>query len=73
MNWFEREVEQGRRDGERRGRRVQLLKLLRLRFGDLPAGVVARIEAAEIPELDTWTERFVSAAKIEDILGSTSS
>ena len=73
MNWFEREMDrgrkEGRREGERRGRRAQLLKLLRLRFGELPPAVVARIDAAEVPELDAWTERFVSASRLEDVLG----
>jgi hypothetical protein len=75
MNWFESEVDQGRRDGRREGernaeRRV-LLKQLRLRFGELPAAVVARIEAAEVSELDVWTERFVTASRLEDVLGPT--
>ncbi len=75
MNWFETEVYLGERRGERRGernaeRRV-LLKLLRLRFGELPAAVVARIEAAEVPELDVWTERVITASRLEDVLGPT--
>jgi Putative transposase, YhgA-like len=76
MNWHEREVDQGRRDGERNGernagRRV-LLKMLRLRFGELPSPVVARIEAAEVAELDAWAERFVTATRLEDVLGPVS-
>ena len=71
MNWFEQEVDQGERRGERRGerkgRRAQLLKLLRLRFGELPAAVVARVEAAEVQELDACAERFVTASRIEDV------
>jgi len=74
MNWFEREVDQGRkegrREGERRAERRVLLKQLRLRFGELPAAVVARIEAAEVPELDAWAERFVTASRLEEVLGS---
>ena len=72
MNWFERELDQGRRDGEqrgeRKGRRAQLLKQLRLRFGELPAAVVARVEAAEVSDLDAWAERFVTASRLEDVL-----
>jgi hypothetical protein len=48
-----------------------LLKQLRLRFGELPAPVVARIEAAEVPELDAWIERIVTASQLEDVLGPT--
>ncbi len=46
--------------------------MLRLRFGELPAPVVARIEAAEVPELDAWAERFVLASRLEDVIGPTS-
>jgi putative YhgA-like transposase len=72
MNWFESEMDLRERRGERKGRRAQLLKQFRLRFGELPAAVVARIEAAEVPELDAWAERFVTASRLEDVLGPTS-
>lgn len=77
MNWFETELDQGRKDGERKGernaeRRV-LLKLLRQRFGELPAAVVARVEAADVPELEAWTERILTASRLEDVLGVTPS
>jgi hypothetical protein len=38
---------------------------------DLARTRVARIEAAEVPELDVWTERFVTASRLEDVLGPT--
>ncbi len=64
MNWFQQEVEQGRRDT---GRHI-LLKQLRLRFGELPSAVVARIEAADLTELDALAERVVTASRLEDVL-----
>jgi hypothetical protein len=73
MNWFEQQMDQRERRGERQGRRTTLAKQLRLRFGDLPAAVLARIEAADVPELDTWAERFVTASRLEDVLGPTPS
>jgi hypothetical protein len=73
MNWFETEVAQGRREGERNAERRVLLKQLRLRFGELPAAVVARVEAADMPELEAWTERFVAASRLEDVLAATPS
>lgn len=75
MNWFETEVyleeRRGEHRGERNAERRVLLKQLRLRFGELPAAVVARIEAAEVPELDVWTERVLTASRLEDVLGPT--
>lgn len=65
MNWFEREVNLGERRGECR----VLLKLLRLRFGELPSAIVARIEAADVPELDAWAERIMTASRLEDVFG----
>ena len=81
MNWYQQQVAdgerrgesrgetQGRREGERAGQQRMLLKLLRLRFGELPASVVVRIEAAEVPELELWADRVVTAAQLEDVLG----
>ena len=75
MNWFEREMDRGRREGERAGERKgernaecrMLLKQLRLRFGELPAAVVALVEAADVPELDVWIERIVTASQLEHV------
>jgi predicted transposase YdaD len=79
MNGFQQEIERGRQDGELEGQREGelraerrvLLEQLRLRFGELPAAVVARIEAAEVPELDLWTERVVTASHLDEVLGPT--
>ena len=83
MNWYHQEVERGRKEGRREGRREGerdgelkaarrvLLKQLRLRFGELPAAILARIEAAELSELDPWTERVITASSLEDVLGPT--
>jgi hypothetical protein len=67
MNWFQQEVDRGRKQGEQH----VLLKQLRLRFGDLPAAVVARVEAAETSELEAWIERVLTASRLEDVLGPT--
>ena len=77
MNWFEREMDlrerrgesRGESTGERKAERRLLLKLLRQRFGELPFAVVARIEAAEVPELEAWVDRVITASRLEDVLG----
>lgn len=73
MNWFEREMDLRERRGESKGEskaeRRLLLKLLRQRFGELPAAVVARIEAAEVPELEAWVDRVITASRLEDVVG----
>jgi hypothetical protein len=45
-----------------------LLKLLRLRFGELPAQVVARVRAADATRLERWTERVLSSPTLDDVL-----
>jgi hypothetical protein len=74
--------EEGRREGRReghldgvtegllRGRREILLKQLRARFGELPEAAVARVNAAELGQLDTWAERVLSAQTLADVIGS---
>jgi hypothetical protein len=46
-----------------------LLKQLRQRFGDLPAAVVHRIEAADSTQLDGWFDRIIPASTLDDVLG----
>jgi hypothetical protein len=66
MSWFDQEMDRTRREGEGH----LLLKQLRLRFGELPATVVARVETAEVAEIEVWAERFVTATRLEDVLDS---
>ncbi|MBL0194242.1 MAG: Rpn family recombination-promoting nuclease/putative transposase [Myxococcales bacterium] len=54
--------------GEVQGRRVMLRKQLALRFGALPEGANARLDAADAATLDTWAERVLTAATLEDVL-----
>jgi hypothetical protein len=64
-------ADQLRAEGERRGllegeRRI-LLRLLRKAFGTIPAEVEQRIASASEAELETWSERVLSAQKLEDV------
>ena len=45
-----------------------LLRLLHSRFGELPAAAVARIEAADIADLERWGERILGARTLADVL-----
>ncbi|WP_437506143.1 DUF4351 domain-containing protein [Sorangium sp. So ce1099] len=64
--------EQGRQAGEREGRlegqRSTLLKQLRLRFGELPEQVVARVRAADAAQVEGWTERVITSPTLDDVL-----
>jgi hypothetical protein len=69
MNWYQQQVHDGESRGRRQGAQRLVLKQLGLRFGELPAAVVAQVEAAEVSELETWAERVLTASRLEDVLG----
>ncbi len=57
-----------RREGRVEGRAEMLMKLLRLRFGAVPAAAAARIARADIGTLDRWAERVLTANALDDVL-----
>jgi hypothetical protein len=62
----------GRDEGRKEGERALLLRLLRARFGELPATAVARVEAAEVAALERWGERVLSAQTLAEALDEPS-
>lgn len=61
-------VAQGRQEGER----ALLLRLLRARFGELPANAMARIESADTTALERWGERVLTAKTLAEVLDEPS-
>lgn len=59
--------EQGLAQGRETGRRELLRKLLALKFGPLPAAAEARIDGADIPELDRFSERVLTASSLDGV------
>ncbi len=68
---FARGIEQGLEKGIERGidkgRAATLHKLLQLKFRDLDADVLARLDNASETELELWTERILFADSIEAV------
>jgi len=58
----------GEAKGRAKGKADVLLKLLGLRFGDVPETSRARIEAAKPEQLDVWIERVLTAETLEQVL-----
>ena len=58
--------------GQMEGERAFLLRLLRTRFGELPATTVARVESAEIAVFEMWGERVLSAKTLAEVLDEPS-
>jgi hypothetical protein len=62
-------AEQGRQEGRQEGQAHSLVKLLTLRFKEpVAAPVLARIHAASVAELESWTERVLEAETLDDVL-----
>lgn len=64
--------ERARELGLKEGERNMLLRLLRARFGELPAVAVARIEAGDTAAIERWVERLHSAETLAEVLSEPS-
>jgi hypothetical protein len=66
--FFQRVREESAREGEQRGEVRVLLRQMRLKFGEIPEDVRRRVEQADADTLLTWSERILTAERIEDVL-----
>ena len=57
--------------GVARRRLAMVLNQLRGRFGALPDAVVARVAAAGMAELNTWSMRLLTAAGLADVFAAS--
>jgi hypothetical protein len=64
---------EGLREGSQKGRCEILLRLLRLRFGELPEPIVVRVKAAKTSQLDLWAERVLSAPTLDAVFDPANS
>jgi hypothetical protein len=58
-----------RAEGELKGERKILVRLLQLRFGDLSEGIVERVRAAGSEQLESWADRVLTARTLDEVLG----
>jgi flagellar biosynthesis/type III secretory pathway protein FliH len=59
--------QEGEQRGVQKGETRVLLRLLRLKFGEIPDDTRSRIEQADADTLLTWSERILNAERIDDI------
>jgi hypothetical protein len=64
----ERFIEQGLQQGLQRGEAQMLLRLLARKFGEVPEGVRRRIEGADAETLLVWSERVLTAERLEEVV-----
>lgn len=70
MTWAEQLENRGRQEENARWlakMRHQTLQMLRLKFGEIPNELAARVEAASEEEIDRWTERLLIADALEAV------
>jgi len=58
---------EGRKEGRKEGQAELLLRLLKLRFGDPPGDVTARLRSASDEDLARWAERILAASSLDDV------
>ena len=56
-----------KREGEMTGERRVLQRLLRKRFGDLPAWAVEKLERADTGQLETWTDEILTVDSLDEL------
>jgi uncharacterized protein DUF4351 len=66
--WFEDYQQKLRNQARNEGVRSVLLRQLRARFGELSAPTLARIEAADLVDLEQWSERVLRAQTVAEVL-----
>ncbi len=79
MTAGEQLIAQGRAEGLAKGRaegraearaetlRAALIKMVRLKFGDVPDGFAARVEQTDPDTLERWSDRIFDAQRFEDL------
>lgn len=65
--WFEDYKDKLRQEGRKEGERNALLRQLRIRFGEVPPSIIARIEAADTRLFEQWIERVIFAQTLADV------
>ena len=60
-------IEQGMRQGRAEGERAVLERLLRRRFGRLPAEKVERLQSAPEADLEAWADKVLDAGTLDEV------
>ena len=53
------------------GEALALQKLLRRRFGSIPAEVLQEISGASVEQIDIWLDQVLDAGSLDDLFGPT--
>ena len=62
---------EGRTEGRSDGERMILLKLLRVRFGEIDEAAAERVRAAGREQIESWAELVLTARTLDEVLGQS--
>ena len=68
---MQRGIQQGMQQGMQLGEALLLQRQLTRRFGELSAAQQARLAAATPAQLETWGDRVLDAASLDEVFGDT--
>ncbi len=66
--FLQKGMQQGMRQGLQQGEARVLTRQLQLKFGELPEEVRKRIEQADEQTLLAWSERVLTASRLDEVL-----
>ncbi len=67
QGWFLEGEKEGKKEGIREGELAVLRRQLERKFGELPLEAVERLERADVDLLLVWSDRILTAAKLDDV------
>jgi hypothetical protein len=68
--WLDEARQEGREQGRRLGEAEVLKRQLKLKFRDVPARFLARIESADDSKLLRWAERILTAESLDEVFST---
>ncbi|MEF8727422.1 MAG: Rpn family recombination-promoting nuclease/putative transposase [Accumulibacter sp.] len=68
--WADAYKAEGKAEGRAEGEALALQKLLRRRFGSIPAEVLQEISRASVEQIDSWLDQVLDAGSLDDLFGS---
>jgi hypothetical protein len=61
--------QEGWQEGRQEGEVLALLRVLKKRFGELPAPLTAQISTASLEEVEHWLDRVIDAHSLDEVFG----
>ena len=68
--WERRGKIEGKIEGKKEGKQEILIRLLKVKFGALPAWVLEKVDKAEVTNLVSWAEAVLFKNTLEDVFSS---